>query len=79
MAQGLNMGDGLGGGLGLDVVAVGGAQWIQIWAWASPFELSDETIEAQTEGIVCQFEALWEENIRLLKSIGEMLQEELKL
>jgi hypothetical protein len=37
----------------------------------SAFELSDETIEAQIEGIVCQFEALREENIRLLESIGE--------
>ncbi|KAE7998252.1 hypothetical protein FH972_002814 [Carpinus fangiana] len=37
----------------------------------SPFELSDENIEAQIEGIVCQFEALREENIMLLESIGE--------
>jgi hypothetical protein len=37
-----------------------------------PFELSDNTIEAHIEGIVCQFEALWEENIRLFESIGEI-------
>jgi predicted RNase H-like nuclease (RuvC/YqgF family) len=57
--------------------------WHVVRVVESPFELIDETIEAQIEGIVCQFEALREENIRLLKSIGEkdkiieMLQEEL--
>jgi hypothetical protein len=57
--------------------------WRVVRVVESPFKLSDETIEAQIEGIVCQFEALLEENIRLLESIGEkdkiieMLQEEL--
>jgi predicted RNase H-like nuclease (RuvC/YqgF family) len=57
--------------------------WRVVRVVESPFELIDETIEAQIEGIVCQFEALREENIRLLESIGEkdkiieMLQEEL--
>lgn len=35
------------------------------------FELSDEAIEAQIAGIVCQFEALKEENMRLVGVIYE--------
>ncbi|MED6170572.1 hypothetical protein PIB30_032251 [Stylosanthes scabra] len=37
----------------------------------SVYELSDESIEAQIEGIVFQFEALKEENMRLLETIQE--------
>jgi hypothetical protein len=33
--------------------------------------LSDETIEVQIEGIGCHFEALREENIRLLEALLE--------
>lgn len=49
----------------------------------SAFELSDEAIEAQIEVILCQFEALKDENIKLKEMIGEKdkvikeLQEEL--
>jgi hypothetical protein len=66
-----------GGGL-LAVVSF----WRVVRVVESAFELSDEAIGAQIEGIVCQFEALREENRMLLESIGEkdkiieMLQEE---
>ncbi|KAL4322884.1 hypothetical protein S83_014021 [Arachis hypogaea] len=43
--------------------------WRVIRVVESVYELSDETIEAQIEGIVCQFEALKEENMRLLETI----------
>lgn len=55
-----------GGGL-LVVVSL----WRVIRVVESVFELSDEAIEAQIEGIVCQFEALKDENIRLLGIINE--------
>lgn len=55
-----------GGGL-LVVVSL----WRVIRVVESVFELSDEAIEAQIEGIVCQFEVLKDENIRLLEIIGE--------
>ena len=45
--------------------------WCVVQVVESAFELSNETIEAQIEGMVCQFEALRGENIRLLESIGE--------
>ncbi|CAJ1810958.1 unnamed protein product [Sphenostylis stenocarpa] len=67
-----------GGGL-LVVVSL----WRVIRVLESVFELSDEAIEAQIAGIVCQFEALKEENIRLLEVIYEkdklieMLEEDL--
>ncbi|XP_057758128.1 uncharacterized protein LOC130977125 [Arachis stenosperma] len=54
-----------GGGL-LIVVSV----WRVIRVVESMYELSDETIE----GIVCQFEALKEENMRLLETIQEKAQ-----
>ncbi|KAJ7979116.1 Voltage-gated hydrogen channel 1 [Quillaja saponaria] len=49
-----------GGGL-LVVVSL----WRVVRVVESAFELSDEAIEAQIEGIVCEFEALKEENKRL--------------
>ncbi|XP_029127968.1 voltage-gated hydrogen channel 1-like [Cajanus cajan] len=55
-----------GGGL-LVVVSL----WRVIRVVESAFELSDEAIEAQIAGIVCQFEALKEENTRLLEVIYE--------
>jgi hypothetical protein len=55
-----------GGGL-LAVVSF----WRVVRVVESAFELSDGAIEAQIEWIVCQFEALREENRRLLESIGE--------
>lgn len=55
-----------GGGL-LVVVSL----WRVIRVVESVFELSDEAIEAQIAGIVCQFEALKEENMRLLEVICE--------
>jgi hypothetical protein len=55
-----------GGGL-LVVVSL----WRVIRVVESVFELSDEAIEAQIEGIVCQFEALKDENIRLLEIVHE--------
>ncbi|CAK8540939.1 unnamed protein product [Lathyrus sativus] len=55
-----------GGGL-LVVVSL----WRVIRVVESVFELSDEAIEAQIEGIVCQFELLKNENIRLLEIIHE--------
>ncbi|QHO09623.1 hypothetical protein HN873_050155 [Arachis hypogaea] len=48
--------------------------WRVIRVVESVYELSDETIEAQIEGIVCQFEALKEENMRLLETIQEKAQ-----
>ncbi|TKY64948.1 Voltage-gated hydrogen channel 1 [Spatholobus suberectus] len=55
-----------GGGL-LVVVSL----WRVIRVVESVFELSDEAIEAQIAGIICQFEALKEENMRLLGIIYE--------
>ncbi|KAJ9170625.1 hypothetical protein P3X46_018719 [Hevea brasiliensis] len=55
-----------GGGL-LVVVSL----WRVIRVVESAFELSDEAIEAQIDGIVCQFELLREENTRLLQTIAE--------
>ncbi|KHN29519.1 Voltage-gated hydrogen channel 1 [Glycine soja] len=55
-----------GGGL-LVVVSL----WRVIRVVESVFELSDEAIEAQIAGIVCQFEALKEENMRLVGVIYE--------
>jgi hypothetical protein len=55
-----------GGGL-LVVVSL----WRVIRVVESVFELSDEAIEAQIEGIVCQLEALKDENIRLLEIVHE--------
>ncbi|XP_061364761.1 uncharacterized protein LOC133308171 [Gastrolobium bilobum] len=55
-----------GGGL-LVVVSL----WRVIRVVESVFELSDEAIEAQIAGIICQFEALKEENMRLLEIIHE--------
>lgn len=55
-----------GGGL-LVVVSL----WRVIRVVESVFELSDEAIEAQIEGIVCQFEVLRNENVRLLEIIHE--------
>ncbi|KAJ1435481.1 Voltage-gated hydrogen channel 1 [Sesbania bispinosa] len=45
--------------------------WRVIRVVESVFELSDEAIEAQIAGIVCQFEALKEENMSLLEMIHE--------
>ncbi|KAI4334846.1 hypothetical protein L6164_013555 [Bauhinia variegata] len=45
--------------------------WRVVRVVESAFELSDEAIEAQIEGIVCQFEAVREENRRLLETIDE--------
>lgn len=55
-----------GGGL-LVVVSL----WRVVRVVESAFELSDEAIEALVAGIVCQFEALREENRRLLEAIAE--------
>ncbi|KDP37895.1 hypothetical protein JCGZ_05777 [Jatropha curcas] len=55
----------------------GGALIVVVSLWRvvrvveSAFELSDEAIEAQIEGIVCQFEILREENARLLEIIAD--------
>ncbi|XVE84607.1 hypothetical protein DITRI_Ditri17bG0026200 [Diplodiscus trichospermus] len=54
-----------GGGL-LVIVSL----WRVVRVVESAFELSDEAIEAQIEGIVCQFEALREENSRLTETIA---------
>ncbi|KAL9315208.1 hypothetical protein ACSQ67_016209 [Phaseolus vulgaris] len=71
------------------VVRKGGGLLVVVSLWRfirmveSVFELSDEAIEAQIAGIICQFEALKEENIRLLEAIYEkdkmieMLEEDL--
>ncbi|KAK7295648.1 hypothetical protein RJT34_18559 [Clitoria ternatea] len=45
--------------------------WRIIRVVESVFELSDEAIEAQIASIVCQFEALKEENMRLLEVVHE--------
>ncbi|KAG5231915.1 voltage-gated hydrogen channel [Salix suchowensis] len=58
--------EGKGGGL-LVVVSL----WRVVRLVESAFELSDEAIEAQIEGIVSQFEALSNENTRLLKTVAE--------
>ncbi|XP_031258269.1 uncharacterized protein LOC116116314 [Pistacia vera] len=55
-----------GGGL---IVVV--SLWRVLRLVESAFELSDEAIEAQIEGILCQFEALKDENIKLKEAIGE--------
>ncbi|KAJ0092696.1 hypothetical protein Patl1_26200 [Pistacia atlantica] len=55
-----------GGGL---IVVV--SLWRVLRLVESAFELSDEAIEAQIEGILCQFEALKDENIKLKEKIGE--------
>ncbi|CAL0318802.1 unnamed protein product [Lupinus luteus] len=55
-----------GGGL-LVIVSL----WRVIRVVESAFELSDEAIEDQIEGIVYQFEALKEENVRLLEKLHE--------
>ncbi|OMO71083.1 voltage-gated hydrogen channel 1-like protein [Corchorus capsularis] len=55
-----------GGGL-LVVVCL----WRVVRVVESAFELSDEAIEAQIEGIVGQFEAIREENTRLLAAIAD--------
>lgn len=55
-----------GGGL-LVVVSL----WRVVRVIESAFELSDEAIEAQIEDIVCQFELLRQENVRLLEQVGE--------
>lgn len=55
-----------GGGL-LVVVSL----WRVVRVVESAFELSDEAIEAQIDGILCQFELVREENTRLLEMIAE--------
>ncbi|KAL8125431.1 uncharacterized protein LOC141716960 [Apium graveolens] len=70
--------DKMGGGL---VIVV--SLWRVVRVVESAFELSEETIEAQIEGIVCEFQALKDENGRLLRIIHDKdevihhLQEEL--
>ncbi|XWS35236.1 hypothetical protein CRYUN_Cryun21dG0108700 [Craigia yunnanensis] len=54
-----------GGGL-LVIVSL----WRVVRVVESTFELSDEAIEAQIEAIVCQFEALREENSRFSETIA---------
>ncbi|GAB4844025.1 hypothetical protein Ancab_013989 [Ancistrocladus abbreviatus] len=56
----------VGGGL---LVAV--SLWRVVRVVEGALELSDEAIEAQVEEIMCQFEALREENRRLLRIISE--------
>lgn len=56
----------MGGGL---VIVV--SLWRVVRVVESAFELSDETIEAQIEGIVCEFQALKDENARLLGIIHD--------
>lgn len=56
----------MGGGL---VVLV--SLWRVVRVVESAFELSDEAIEAQIEGILCQFQTLKDENTRLLGVIDE--------
>ncbi|KAK1384553.1 voltage-gated hydrogen channel 1 [Heracleum sosnowskyi] len=56
----------MGGGL---VIVV--SLWRVVRVVESAFELSDETIEAQIEGIVCEFQALKDENGRLLRIIDD--------
>ncbi|KAF8391878.1 hypothetical protein HHK36_022218 [Tetracentron sinense] len=57
-----------GKGAGLLVVA---SLWRILRVVESAFELSDEAIEAQIEGIVCQFEALRDENRKLEETVEE--------
>lgn len=70
--------EGKGGGL-LVVVSL----WRVVRVVESLFQLSDEAIEAQIKGVLSEFEALKDENIRLSKLIQEKdeliekLQEEL--
>lgn len=45
--------------------------WRVVRVIETAFELSDEAIEAQIEGIICQFETLREENRRLTETIAE--------
>ncbi|KAL6000489.1 hypothetical protein ACLOJK_024188 [Asimina triloba] len=45
--------------------------WRVVRVVESAFELSDEAIEAQIQGIICQFQALKDENERLMASISE--------
>ncbi|KAK9932829.1 hypothetical protein M0R45_020051 [Rubus argutus] len=67
------------GALGLELFLekIGGGLLVVVSLWRvvrvveSAFELSDEAIEAQIEGVVCQFEMLREENRRLLETIAE--------
>lgn len=56
----------MGGGL---VVVV--SLWRVVRVVESAFELSDEAIETQIEAVMCEFEALKEENVRLLGIIEE--------
>lgn len=56
----------MGGGL---VIVV--SLWRVVRVVESAFELSDETIEAQIEGILCEFQALKDENGRLLQIIHD--------
>ena len=49
--------------------------WRVVRVVESAFELSDEAIEAQIEGIVSQFEALREENSRLRRPLLERIRE----
>ncbi|KAI9115084.1 hypothetical protein K1719_014097 [Acacia pycnantha] len=56
-----------GGGLVVVVML-----WRVIRVLESAFELSDEAIEAQIEVIICQFEAISEENRRLLETIQKL-------
>ena len=58
--------EGKGGGL-LVVVSL----WRVVRVVESVFELSDEAIEAQIEGVLREFEALRDENRRLLELILE--------
>ncbi|KAJ4830961.1 hypothetical protein Tsubulata_036453 [Turnera subulata] len=58
--------EGKGGGL-LVIVSL----WRVVRVVESAFELSDEAIEAQIEGTVLQFEALREENAKLMETIAE--------
>ncbi|XP_058096246.1 uncharacterized protein LOC131241475 [Magnolia sinica] len=45
--------------------------WRVVRVVESAFELSDEAIEAQIEGIVCQFEVIRNENERLWEAVAE--------
>lgn len=56
-----------GGGLVVVVML-----WRIIRVLESAFELSDEAIEAQIEVIICQFEAISQENRRLLETVQKL-------
>lgn len=56
----------MGGGL---VIVV--SLWRVVRVVESAFELSDETIEAEIQGILCDFQALKDENERLLGIIDD--------